>query len=200
MKHAPARSRKFRNAARRASAHTGPHLPGGFFLTDPDRLYSARTIAAGLPEGIGVIIRHFGQAEAIGEARAIVADARRAGRIVLIAADPALAKETGADGVHWPFRLQRQMLKQRHEGGLHTMSVHSAHEVRAATRCRPHALIYSAVFPSSSPSAGAAKGLMRFAAIARQTQCPVYALGGITHINAERAAQFGGFASVSGFR
>ena len=52
---------------------------------------------------------------------------------------------------------------------------------------------------SASPSAGHPIGLSRFAAAAARSPVPLYALGGITSANAEKAALFGGFASVSAF-
>ena len=200
MKHAAAASRKFRNAAFIAQAHTGPLLPGGFFLTDPARVKDARAVVSHLPDGIGVIIRHFGQADAIEDAFDIVNDCQRARRTVLIGADPDLALATGADGVHWPFRMRKDL--QRHNqslGLLHTMSVHSPAELRAARAAPVDALIYSTVFPSGSPSAGQPIGLSRFAAAAAGAPVPLYVLGGISTANVEKAARFGGFASVSAF-
>ena len=200
MKHAPAIARKFRNAARQASALTGPHLPGGFFLTDPGRVEDVRAIIGALPEGIGVIIRHFGQADAIETAHLIVSDCKKARRLVLIAADPALARATGASGVHWPFRLRHRIRRSRNgEAMIQTLSVHSTAELRMARHCPVDACLYSTVFRSDSPSAGSPMGLMRFAIAARQSPKPLYALGGITHDNAESIARFGGFASVSAF-
>ena len=200
MKHAAAVSRKFRNAAHLAQAYTGPLLPGGFFLTDPARVRDACAVIARLPDGIGVIVRHFGEADAIKEAFDIVSDCHRAGRVVLIGADPDLALATGADGVHWPFRMRRDLQRQKKNLGLlHTMSVHSPAELRAARAFPVDALIYSTVFPSGSPSAGRPIGLPRFAATALSTPVPLYALGGISAANVEKAARFGGFASVSAF-
>ncbi|RIJ24092.1 thiamine phosphate synthase [Henriciella barbarensis] len=200
MKHAVAVSRKFRNAAHLAQAHTGPLLPGGFFLTDPARIPDARAIIDRLPDGIGVIIRHFGQAHAMQQAFDIVSDCQRAGRIVLIGADPDLALATGAEGVHWPFRMRDDLRRTKPDLGLlHTMSVHSPTELRVARAYPVDALIYSTVFPSASPSAGHPVGLSRFAAAASTSPVPLYALGGISAVNAEKAARFGGFASVSAF-
>lgn len=157
-------------------------------------------MASRLPDGIGVIIRHFGQADAIEDAFDIVSDCQRAGRVVLIGADPDLALEAGADGVHWPFRM-RGHLKRRYQspGLLHTMSVHSPAELRAARALPVDALIFSTVFPSESPSASRPIGLSRFASAASNSPVPLFALGGITAANAEKTAQFGGFASVSAF-
>ncbi|HIG22268.1 MAG TPA: thiamine phosphate synthase [Henriciella marina] len=200
MKHAAAVSRKFRNAASLAQAHTGPLLPGGFFLTDPARVMDARAVIAHLPDGIGVIIRHFGQADAMEDAFDVVSDCQRAGRIVLIGADLDLALATGADGVHWPYRMRKDLQRQSQSFGLlHTMSIHSPAELRAARAFPVDALIYSTVFPSGSPSAGQPIGLSRFAAAACSSSVPLYALGGITAANVEKAARFGGFASVSAF-
>ncbi|WP_084420788.1 thiamine phosphate synthase [Henriciella litoralis] len=198
MNHKRAAIRKFSHAAQSAKPSRAG-LPGGFFMTDSARLENPAAIIDALPPGIGVIIRHFGQANARAEAVDLVKQCVDTQRKVLIAADPDLANGTGADGVHWPFRLYRQAARFETKFGISTMSVHNSEEFRRAHQAGVDALIVSTVFKSDSPSARAPMGLMRFASIARATELPVYALGGIDVRTAQRVARFGGFASVSGF-
>lgn len=198
MKHARGAFRKFRDAAERAAHRTGA-LPGGFFLTDPARIADPVAIVEALPPKIGVIVRHFGQTPEIERAGHIVALCQSQRRPVLIAADPDLARETGADGVHWPFRLREQLRHYESQFELMTLSVHSPTELREAQRYPADALILSTVFSSGSPSAGTPIGLMRLAAATRASAVPLYGLGGIQSGNVERVAAHAGFASVSGF-
>jgi thiamine-phosphate pyrophosphorylase len=60
-------------------------------------------------------------------------------------------------------------------------------------------VIVSAVFPSESPSAGAALGVLRLASIVRDTPAPVYALGGVDGLTVRRLGGTGvaGVAAVS---
>jgi thiamine monophosphate synthase len=198
MKHTASAFRKFQSAARCAGARMGG-LPGGLFLTDPARVEDPATIIETLPDGIGVIVRHFGIEAEIARAHQLVSLCKRQKRLVLIAADPGLAEKLKADGVHWPFRLRRRIRRSDRPGWFNTLSVHSPAELRLAQTSLADALIMSTVFASDSPTAGNALGLPRFARAAQGSQQPVYALGGITPVNAGRVSSIGGFASVSGF-
>lgn len=200
MKHARGAARKFRNAAERASWHLPHGLPAGFFMTDPARISSPEEIILALPPGIAVIVRHFGIAEEIERAGAIISLCEATSRICLIGADPDLALRTGAAGVHWPARMAADARQRAHEFAFNTMSAHDLQEIRAAERAGADAVILSTVLASSSPSAGEAIGTMRLARYAANTSLPVYGLGGVTASNAKRVARFGGFASVSGFQ
>lgn len=199
MKHRARALRKFRNAVRLTHTHLPPSLPAGFFMTDPTRIEDPVSIIEQLPDGIGVIIRHFGEADAIEEAAEIAGICRQSRRICLIGADAGLARELGADGVHWPARLARAASRHASDFPINTMSAHTIHEVRAAERAGMDAAIVSTVFVSDSPSAGQAIGLSRLARIAAATSVPVYALGGIGAENVERTSKIAGFASVSAF-
>lgn len=192
--------RKLIAAARTAAKHLPPALPPAFFVTDPSRTPDPFGIAEGLPAGFGVIYRHFGAPNRAETAQRLANICRRRGLVLLIAADPQLACAVGADGVHWPFRLRRAARKWQDRFVLQTMSAHSPRELRLAAGFPVDGVLLSAAFASSSPSAVTPFGAMRFRNLARQTHCPVYALGGITAETAGLTAKVAGFAAVDGMR
>lgn len=187
-----------RAAARVARRTPGP-LPPLIVLTDPRRYPDIEGFAETVPSGAVLIHRHFGRTEAAREAHALRRIADRKGLILMIAADPALALQCAADGVHWPERLLH-LARIRHPAGLWmTASAHSGRAAARAARSGADAVLLSPVFPTRSPGAGRALGAWRAGTIARSVAAPVYALGGITP---ERAARltglgFSGIAAVS---
>lgn len=185
-----------RAAARVARAAPGP-LPALIVLTDPRRFPDVEAFASAIPPGSVLIQRHFGQPDAAREAQALRRIADRNGLIFLVAADPALALHCGADGVHWPERLLRQARARHPAGLLLTMSAHSRAAAERAARRRPDALLLSPVFATNSPGAGTPLGVWKAAAIARTTDAPVYALGGVTPERAARLAGLG-FSGIAG--
>jgi thiamine-phosphate pyrophosphorylase len=146
-----------------------------------------------------VVFRHFGAADAEARARTLKAIARERGLKLLIGADAALATRIGADGVHLPERLAHRAgaLKRVRPRWLVTSAAHS---LSAARRSLADAVVVSAALPSNSPSAGAALGPVRMAALARACPRPVYALGGINDETARRLLDAGlaGVAAVEG--
>lgn len=197
------RARRKLAAAARASARTfaargAAGLPPALFLTDPARTPEPETIAARLPRGVGVVYRHFGAPDRKSVALRLAGICRARGLVLLIAADPALALQVDADGVHWPFRLKGEARRWRSRFRLQTLSAHSARELRVAEGLPVDAVLLSTVFASRSPSAGAAMGAHRFARLAAGSVKPVYALGGVTAETAGRVAGWAGVAAVEG--
>ena len=200
MKHGDRPSRKFRHAVRMTRQHMPAGLPAGFFLTDPVRTPDPVSTIRGLPVGVGVIFRHFGQEAALSKAPDIVRLCQRQNRKILVGADIELAIAIGADGVHWPARLAHKIPGSVRHVRLNTLSVHSVTELRRARTVGADAILVSAVYPSESPSAGAPIGPGRLRSLARTAGRPVYALGGITCDNVERIARTSGFAAISGLK
>lgn len=197
------RARRKLVAAARASAHTfaargAAGLPPALFVIDPARAPEPETIAARLPRGFGVVYRHFGAPDREVVARRLAEVCRARGLVLLIACDPDLAMQVGADGVHWPFRLRRGVRRWRGRFDLQTVSAHSRRELNAAACLPVEAVLFSAVFPSKSPSAGPAMGALRFARIVARSAKPVYALGGLTADTAAQVSGWAGFAAVEG--
>lgn len=157
-----------------------------------------------LPPGSGVIYRAFGTADAVAQGQRLAHIARSRGLVLLVGADPRLAAAIGADGVHLPQRLAHRArgLRLARPRWLVTAAAHGPRSIAAARRAGAQAVLLSAVFPSASPSAGRALGVLRFAAMVRAARLPVYALGGIDMKNAPRLLGTGawGLAAVDGFR
>lgn len=187
-----------KQAAQLNRAAGRPALPALFFLTDPARTPDPAAIAARLPRGACIIYRHFGAADR----RAVAAKLKRiAGArslILLVAADPTLAHQIGADGVHWPERLLRRRRGPKH--WLITAAAHSARALARAAQAGADAALLSPVFTSNSPSADRPLGARKAAALARRAGLPVIALGGVNAESARRLSGrgFAGLAAIEG--
>lgn len=175
----------------RGPAKTG--LPALYVLTDPQRLPDPTGLAHRLPAGSALIYRHFGAPDRVRIARQLASIARQRGLVFLIGADADLADRVDADGVHWPERLLGECARQRARGDhrFFTAAAHSPSALRRAERCGADAMLFSAVFPSDSPSAGPAKGLQASAAATRHTKKPVIALGGVRSSTGKRLTGLG---------
>ena len=168
-------------------------------FTDPVRTPDPVALARRTPRGGAIVYRAFGAADAELVARRLKAVARARGLILLIGADAKLAARIGADGVHLPERLAHRARALRRPGWLVTAAAHS---IRAARAAGVDAVVISAIFPSSSASAGAPIGPVRLARMVRAAGRPVYALGGVTNETARRLLPTGvvGIAGVEAFR
>ncbi|MEO0550939.1 MAG: thiamine phosphate synthase [Pseudomonadota bacterium] len=198
FKHHPTVIRKFRAAIRMTQTHLPARLPPLLFLTDPDRTPDPVRIARRLPEGSGVIYRHFGAAGRIETASDLAHACKECRLTMLVAADPDLALQVNADGVHWP---EARLALARHWRGAFAVNTTSAHSTRAlhrAAKAGMDAALFSAVFPSNSPSAGHPLGAPRFRILTNRAPMPVYALGGITARTAGRIASHSALAAIDG--
>jgi thiamine-phosphate pyrophosphorylase len=173
-----------------------PSLPALFFFTDPERTPDPMRAAARLPRGTALVYRHFGASDRRRTARRLAQTCRAHGLVFLIAADPDLAQELGADGVHWP---EQRLPAQRTPGArLVTASAHSAKGVGEASAMGADACFLAPVFQTRSSSGRRPLGLFRASQIARAAALPVIALGGVNAHTAPLLAGrgFAGFAAV----
>lgn len=171
-------------------------LPPLILLTDERRLADPTAAVARLPRGSAVILRHHAlpKAERVTLARALRAITRQRGILLLIAADGEsgveLAHAVGTDGIHlseWLLcRGPWRALRARKPGWLVTAAVHSPRALRAAATRGIDAALLSPVFPTASHPGARTLGPLRFAAWARASRIPVYALGGIDGRSAAR--------------
>ncbi len=155
---------------------SGRILPPLLFFTDPARTPEPWRTAERLPEGAGVIYRHFGAADAGAVARRLKTVAVERGLVLLIGLDADLADAVGADGVHLPERAldQAAALRARRPDWLLTGAIHSP-DVEAEGL---DAVILSPIFPAGGASATKpALGAEALRAVAARRR--VYALGGI---------------------
>jgi thiamine-phosphate pyrophosphorylase len=93
-------------------------------------------------------------------------------------------------------------VRPRRPGWIETASAHSRQDIARANRLGVHAVLFSAVFASTSPSAGAPLGALRFRRLVHSAGLPVYALGGVTAANAARAitGRAAGWAAIDAVR
>ena len=165
-------------------------LPRLWLMTDErqgDRLLGA---VARLPEGAGIVFRHYSLKEVA--RRDLFERVRAAAPGPVLFAGPAeQALAWGADGSHGrgPGR------------GLRSAPVHDFREIRAAERAGVDLLFLSPVYPTASHPGARPLGLARFAWLARRTRLPVIALGGMNAARGRRLASFGayGWAGVGAF-
>jgi thiamine-phosphate pyrophosphorylase len=180
----------------------GSRLPALWLVTDPARLADPLAAARNLPRGAGLIYRAFGAADALVTAQALRRIAWRRGLVFLVGADPRLAADAGADGVHLPERDMRHaiQIRKRHPRWRISAAAHSRGAILQGDRLGLDAMLVSAVFPSRSLSAVAALGPQRFAALIRGAHTPVIALGGVNNETAPRLVGTGaaGLAAVDG--
>lgn len=162
-------------------------LPRLWLFTDARTAARLDQDIAALPEGSGVIFRHYHLAEA--ERKALFHDLmqRHAHRDVawIWSGDAWDVAKLHADGSYSNAGERRAgPLSQRQ--GLWLAAAHSMTELAQAARCGADAVFLSPVCKTRSHPGAKTLGPMRFAALARFAACPVYALGGVTAENIRR--------------
>ena len=179
----------------------GSSLPALVLMTDDERLADPFPAARALPAGSAIILRHYGAPERASLARRLAEVARRRGLLLLVGEDPALARRVGAAGVHLPERaIGRAGMVRWHRDWLITAAAHSQTALRAAAAAGADAALLSPIFATASHPGARPLGLHRFAALARQSPLPVYALGGIDRARAQLLQGSGavGIAGIGG--
>jgi thiamine-phosphate pyrophosphorylase len=148
---------------------------------------------ARLPRGSGVIFRHYATADRRSLFERLRAITRRRGLILLLAGSPREAAAWRADGVHgcsphlW---TPRPLLRTA-----------AAHDARELGKARAHAVLLSPVFATRSHPGVRTLGPIRFAILARMSEAPVIALGGIDARRFRRMVSLGayGWAGIDAF-
>jgi thiamine-phosphate pyrophosphorylase len=178
----------------------GKALPNLLFFTDPRRTPDPERVAERLPAGAAVVFRAFGEPDAVARGGRLREITRRRGLLLLVGADPDLAREIQADGLHLPERLSSALPGSRtaHPDWLITIAAHDLAAARAGAAAGADALVVSPVFPSHSPSAGAPLDVEGLKTIVGAVETPVYALGGVRADTALRLLDTGsvGIAAV----
>jgi thiamine-phosphate pyrophosphorylase len=136
-----------------------------------------------LPEGAGIVFRHYRLAEAA--RRALFDRVKQAAPGPVLLAGPAeLALAWGADGSHG-----------RHQGAT-TAPAHDLAEIRAAEAAGAALVFLSPVFETRSHPDAAVLGPEGFAALAARTRLPVVALGGMDAARAKTLPGAYGWAGI----
>lgn len=133
--------------------------------------------------------------------RLVLALARAYQARVLINGDVALAREVGADGVHFTSsQLMSLSCRPDPEYGLCSASCHNAEELFAAEQLGLDFVVLGPVQPTLSHAGLAVLGWRKFAALIRGYSLPVYALGGLCQEDLPAAQETGahGIAMMRG--
>jgi len=163
-------------------------------MTD-DRKADWVAAARRLPSGSVVVVRVRDA-----ERRRALAEQLAGLARLLIADDPGLASDIGADGLHLPEVCMREASHWRARFP-HWIITSSAHSLRALMGAQHlDAVFLSPVFATTSHKGAPPLTPVRAAFIAAHSPVPVYALGGITARNAALLAPtFSGVAAIGLF-
>ena len=181
---------------------SGKHLPPLVLVTDEQRLPDPLGTITLLRSGDAVLLRHYAAPQRRDLAFSL-AERCRAGRIqLIIGGDLELARAVGADGVHFPQGFSLGWVRAAKAAGLLvTTAAHDGPALVAAFRMGADAALLSPVFPTLSHPGMPALGVIRFAALVRESRVPVYALGGVSAGSVGRLQHSGavGVAAVGAF-
>lgn len=171
-----------------------PPLPAVWLVTDrrnDDRLEQA---LRRLPRGSGLVFRHYHLETAARRARfrALARIARQRGHSVVLAGSAREARRWGADGAYGALA---SLARGSHL--IRLMTAHSLREVGMTQRARAQAIVLSPVFPTRSHPGAGTLGPVRFRLLARHSQAPVIALGGMNRHRA-RSMKWKNWAAIDG--
>lgn len=157
-----------------------------WLLSDERMAVPVARLAAQLPPGSGIVLRHdsLPAAERWRLLRRLrrIAAARRL--VIVLAGSPAHARRWGADGVHLRQRQAGRAGQAHRLGLLLTMPVHDAREARAARRANAGATFASPLHPTRSHPGAATLGPAAWLRLARLAGGQAIALGGVTPVRA----------------
>ena len=161
----------------------GQPVPRLWLMTDERLGNRLLDMVARLPEGAGIVFRHYSLAEA--PRRTLFQAVRRAAPGPVLLAGPAdLAQAWCADGSHG-----------RHAGAT-SAPAHDLAEIRAAEAAGAALIFLSPVFPTRSHPEAPPLGPSGFAALAKQTSLPVIALGGMNAARVQGLSGAYGWAGI----
>jgi thiamine-phosphate pyrophosphorylase len=179
-------------------------LPPLVLMTDEERLSDPLAAAHALPRGSMIVVRARDSGRRRALAVALLNIARRRKIAVLIAGDPLLAAQLGAQGIHLAEVRARESAywHARFPAMTITCSAHSLRAVMRAHLLPVDAVFLSPVFESQSHPGRAALSPLRASLLARLACRPVYALGGIDARSAQRLAvrAFAGVAAIGALK
>jgi 8-oxo-dGTP diphosphatase len=134
--------------------------------------------------------KNFSPTERLAFALAAASVAREHGHLVAVNSDIALATSISADGLHL---TSADLARTRERPSFKWVgaSVHSEEELQRAADLGCDYAVLGAVSETSSHPNKAPLGWERFAALARETPIPVFAIGGLRPADMQRAWQHG---------
>ena len=107
----------------------------------------------------------------------------------------------GAYHIHLPFRAVNEIDRAGTSGQpVDSCSVHSAAEARIAARYSPTWVLAGTFAPTPTKPNQQALSATGFAAVVKESRCPVIAIGGIESVSRAESALFSGAAGIAGRR
>ena len=148
-----------------------------------------------------MIFRHYAFPGRMKLAAALAALCRRRRLLFILGGDARLALKVRAGGLHLRERDLLLPVPRFARHLLITAAVHSRRALIRAKRAGADAALLGPVFATASHPGAPTLGPLRFAAMARRSGLPIYALGGIGPGNARRLIGTGaaGIAALAAF-
>ncbi|MBL4908112.1 MAG: thiamine phosphate synthase [Sneathiella sp.] len=178
-------------------------LPVAFYFTDDQRDADPLDIASSLPQGSGIVFRHYNSEQRAETAILLSKICKNRDLTLLISKTPALAAATKSAGCHIPEYLIQQipLMKMRFPRLTFTAACHSERSLHLAAACKADAAFLSPIFPTASHPGVSSLGAVRAALIKSRVSLPVYGLGGVNVQNWRQLSslQFSGFGAISTF-
>lgn len=185
---------------------TAALLPTRYLIT-PDMLSAAERqhwLAQRLARGARLVLfraPHLSRDAYLAEATDLLRLCREAGAMLMLHGPAKLLQKVAADGVHLPARhLSLESVTGLPRGCWLAASVHDVRELALATSLGVDFVTFSPVAATSSHPGLAGMGWSSFADLVNAAVLPVYALGGMTDTDADRAREHGaqGVAGITG--
>jgi 8-oxo-dGTP diphosphatase len=203
---APEALERYRFPAANQAILSAIRLPGTYVISPDPRESDDAAWWQGLEAAIAAGHRLFqyrgpSRPSSRARAQACVQRIQEAGGRCLINADPGLASEVGADGVHWPAHCLTGMPERAHGAGWLAASCHGPIELKRAVEAGVDFAVLGPVAPTASHPERAPVGWERFADWVAYHPTPVYALGGLSPQDcaAARRHRGQGVAGIRGF-
>ena len=161
-------------------------LPPQWLFSDERLTVGVVRLAALLPPGSGVVLRHDSMAPGARWRllRRLMRVARTRGLTILLAGTPGTAGRWGAHGVHLRRHDAHRAAQAHRLGLIVTMPVHDAREARRARCAQADGVFISPLYPTRSHPGAQALGLAEWLRLARLTRVQAFALGGMTMVRA----------------
>lgn len=182
-------------------------LPSLIYMTDSDIHQHPESIIGKMPGGSMVIFRDYDHEKRyeLGMALRYICKSRKIK--FLVAGDIALSLLLDADGIHFPeFMLQEaHNIRSEHPNLFLSVAAHNELTVKTAHEIGMDAVLLAPIFstdshPETHDDKNLTIGIEKLTTFCKNTEIPIYALGGINHQNAIDLLRSGvaGIAAIRG--
>ena len=165
------------------------NMPPMFYMTDEVRTPNPIHTINNLVPRTGVIFRHYNIKSRLELAIKVKRACRKNRCLFIVSGDTSLAVKLNADGLHLPEYLALNppltvRLWRQRPNKILTVAAHCQKTLIASMALHVDAALLSPVFLTNSHLNKNSLGVFVFQKMTRQSQLPVYALGGVNNQNA----------------